>query len=143
MADLLLAVRHPRVDGRAFALRVAAAAAGGCLAVHLMLLVVGGRSLLHLTVPMLALSASCSFCALRIWRSRCTDIELALMVCVSGAMGITHLMLAPMHHLAGGMGGEDSASLDLLMHLGVSLGILAGLIAASVLILRLAAPQRR
>jgi hypothetical protein len=97
--------------------------------------VVGGRDLLAMTVPMLTLSALCSACALRAWRSRCTDVELVLMACGGGLMGVGHLLLAPMHRAAG-TAATESASTDLLMHLGVTLGGGAGLLAGGVLLLR-------
>jgi hypothetical protein len=135
-------VRDLQGEGREVAPRVAAAAAAGCLAVHLVLLAVGGRELLALTVPMLVLSAACSACALRAWRSRCTDIELALMACVGGLMAAAHLMLAPMHH-SHAVGVEESPWSDVLMHLGVTLGGSAGLLAAAVLLLRSISRRRR
>ena len=137
-----LTVRGSRVDRRDAATRVAAATAFGCLAVHLALLVAGGRDLLAMTAPMLALSALCSACALRGWRTRCTDVELVLMACGGGLMGVGHLLLAPMHSAAGGAtGAAESAWVDLLMHLGVTLGGGAGLLAGGVLLLRVWAPR--
>lgn len=119
--------------------RVAAVASLGCLVAHLSLLGLTGRSLLALTLPMLAMSALCAGCAVRSWRRRCTSIELSVMLCTGSAMLGAHLLMAPMHGSL--MHAHVSAAADLVMHSGLSLAVLAELIAAVVLVRRVTQRQ--
>jgi hypothetical protein len=114
---------------------VATVASVGCLVAHATLLALTGTSLLTLTVPMLALSALCAACALRSWGRQCSSSELVVVLCTGSAMLAAHLFLAPMHGSL--THAPVSAAADLVMHGGLSLAVLAELVAAGVLLGRL------
>lgn len=137
--------------------RIAASASAACLLTHVALLALTRASMLTMTVPMLGLSLLCASCSLRAWWRRCSEGELVLMALASLTMVLVHT-LAPMHGGASasgvgdmpGMPGMSMADMpgmsapgsvppgtDLLMHGGLVLAILAGLLAAAVLVRRL------
>jgi hypothetical protein len=114
---------------------VATVASVGCLVAHITLLALTGASLLTLTLPMLVLSALCAGCAVRSWGRRCTTSELVVVLCTGSAMLAAHLFLAPMHGSL--THAPVSGAADLVMHGGLSLAVLAELVAAGVLAGRL------
>lgn len=103
--------------------RVAAAVGLLCGGVHLVLLPLAGWPMAAMTVPMLALSAVCAFCASRILRGRATKGDAGTMAATSLAMVLTHLLFIHSGvlglHPSGAADGPDA--IELLMHAGVSL----------------------
>lgn len=104
--------------------RVAAGAGLLCGGVHLVLLPLAGWPMAAMTVPMLALSAVCAFCASRILCGRGTKGEAGTMAATSLAMVLTHLLfmhsgVLGLHPSVASVGGPDA--IELLTHAGVSL----------------------
>ena len=111
---------------------VAAIAANVCLAMHALLLAIGGRNLLPLSVPMVTLSAFCAICATRARRVVAPGAMWSI-VAFAGAMVAMHLLMMHAHVGIPGRDATMSGSLhtDLLMHAGVTLAGAQALLAVT------------
>jgi hypothetical protein len=148
MADTLVHLPPARIEGAQATARAAALLAVMCVAVHLVLVVATGPTMM--TVGMLALSAVCAGCAART-RGRMGARDALVMVASGTAMVVLHLgtihgsthadasgahaSVAGHHHGEGAESGGDldeSALAHTLMHVGVTLSALQGSAAAVV-----------
>jgi hypothetical protein len=103
-----------------------------CVALHLVLVPVGGREMLAMSVPMLALALLCASCGVRVLRGSRSPLALTVMAATGVAMVLVHLGLehghadasgsmATMHHATA---GATPLAPELVMHAGVTLAAL-------------------
>ena len=109
-----------------------------CLALHLVLVPVGGRDMLAMSLPMLALAVACASCGWRVLSGSGSPSELVVMAATGATMVVLHLSMehghtdtagstSTMHHATV---TTISPAVELVMHAGVSLAALqVGLVA--------------
>jgi hypothetical protein len=103
-----------------------------CLALHVVLVPVGGRDMLAMSLPMLALAVACASCGWRVLNGSGSPSELIVMAATGAAMVVLHLSIehghtdtagttATMHHATA---ATVSPAVNLVMDAGVSLAAL-------------------